>query len=54
MTTINTEPSGYYFIGGEIYIISDSPGAESRMKDYPELPAKTLAELEKLAHDDAR
>jgi hypothetical protein len=52
LAMINTEPSGYYFIKGEIYIISDFPGAEIRMKDHPELPVKTLAELEKLIIDD--
>jgi hypothetical protein len=54
MKSFFTEPSGYYFIRGEIYIISDFPGAELRIKEHPDLPAKTLKELEELAGDDAR
>jgi hypothetical protein len=48
---INTEPTGWYFVNGQIYIISDFPGAELRIKDHPEIPVKTLAELEALASD---
>jgi hypothetical protein len=50
MSAIEKVPE-YYFVDGEIYIISDLPGAELRMKEHPELPAKTLAELEKLADE---
>jgi hypothetical protein len=42
---IITEESGWYFLKGQIYIIADFPGAELRIKEHPELPVKTLAEL---------
>jgi len=44
----DTKPLGYFFYFGEIYIISDAPGAELRIKEHPELQAKPLAELEAL------
>lgn len=49
MMNVMTELSGWYWLDGELYIISDAPGAELKMKEYPEIKALTLAELESLS-----
>jgi hypothetical protein len=46
MSEIINGSSCYWFNHGEIFIISDAPGAEEAMKKNPELPAKPLKELE--------
>jgi hypothetical protein len=48
MSVVITKSSGYYFVNGQFYIIADDPGSEMRIKEHPEIPAMTLAELERI------
>jgi hypothetical protein len=46
-----TELSGWYFLNGQFYIISDFPGAAEKQKEHPEIEALPLAELERMTAD---
>jgi hypothetical protein len=48
-----TEPSGWYWLDGKFYIISDVPGAEEKRKAHPEIEALPLAELERMTAESA-
>jgi hypothetical protein len=48
---IITEPSGYYFCAGRVYIISDGPKAAELIAKCPDIPAKPLAELEAMRNE---
>ena len=45
---ITAKPAWPYYFNGEWFIVSDDPGAAEAIKQHPEFPVKSLAELELL------